>query len=240
MYNEYDSLTRLVKNLNLGDYLEFGCGGGGFLRYVLDRNTSFNTVTAVDINPKSVEKARATLADVDIRFIVQEKLPLDIEADHFSTITLSNTLHHLQDKPAVLAELMRLIKPQGQIVITELISNDLTEAEHTYCHFHGLRAEIDRLNGIFHDSTYSSDEIENLVVGAGLYILKKEILLNDKQVVLNDEEISNIETIINEILQGEIKRQEFNALSIKAESIKENLRQFGIKRPRQLFLETSL
>ena len=239
MYKEYLSLARQIKSLKLGDYLEFGCGDGTFLKYVLDQNSSFKTVTAVDINPESVNKARETLTAIDIQFIIQEKLPLDIDNNQFSTITLSNTLHHLRDKTAVLVELKRLIKPNGQIIITEMISNDLSGAEQTYCRFHALRAEIDRLKGTFHDTTYTSDEIEQLVVAAGLRMNKRKILINDKTVVMDEDEISNMETIIDDLIQGEIERIEFEDLASKAEGIKENLRQFGIKRPRQIYLETT-
>ena len=239
MYDEYPGLDSQIKKLNLGDYLEFGCGGGGFLKYVLGQNLSFETVTAVDIDPDSVEKARDELAGLDIRFIVQEKLPLDIEADHFATITLSNTLHHLRDKKAVLGELKRLIKPQGQIIITEMVSNDLSEAEQSYCRFHALRAEVEQLNGTYHDTTYTSSEIEDFVLNSGLRIDKKHMILNEKQVIRDEVEVSRVELILEDLVQGEIDRAEYEMLADKAESIKDNLRQFGIKRPRQLYLETS-
>lgn len=240
MYNEYHSLARQIQTLNLGDYLEFGCGGGGFLKFVIDQNDSFNTVTAVDINPESVKKAKANLVDYDIQYIVQEKLPLDIEPDQFSTITVSNTLHHLRDKGSVFAELKRLIKPDGQIIITEMISNDLSHAEQTYCDFHALRAETDRLHGVYHDTTYTSDAIIKMIEKAGLRIEKKEILLNDKTVEIVENEINEIVIIIDDLVHGERESPDVENLEKKAGQIKEHLRQFGIKRPRQMYLETAL
>jgi len=238
MYDEYRSLARQIQMLDLGDYLEFGCGNGTFLKYVLDQNQSYQTLTAVDIKAEIVEEAKSKLAAYDIDYIIQENLPLDIDSHQFSTITLSNTLHHLRDKTAVLTELKRLIKPDGQIIITEMISNDLTEAEQTYCRFHALRAEIDRLKGSYHDITYTVTEIVNLVTGVGLKISMQKILLNEKKVVIDEEEISRMATIIDDLIQGVIESPDYKVLGIKAESIKENLRQHGIKRPRQLYLET--
>ena len=69
---------------------------------------------------------------------------------------------------------------------------------------------------------------------------KRKILINDKTVVMDEDEISNMETIIDDLIQGEIERIEFEDLASKAEGIKENLRQFGIKRPRQIYLETTV
>ncbi len=239
MYNEYHSLARHIQELKLGDYLEFGCGDGGFLKHVLDQNESFKSVTAVDINLESVKQARTTLEAFNIHFLVQENLPLGLEANQFDTITLSNTLHHLRDKTAVLSELKRLIKRDGQIIITEMISNDLTEAEQTYCRFHALRAEVDRLHGVFHETTYTSNEILDMVSKADLRIGSNEILLNSKEAAPDKIEVAEMEAIIDDLIKAESKRPEFPALKETAVSIKAHLHQHGIKRPRQLYLVTT-
>ncbi len=239
MYNEYHSLARHIQELELGDYLEFGCGDGGFLKHVLEQNESFKSVTAVDINLESVKQARTTLEAFNIHFLVQENLPLGLEANQFDTITLSNTLHHLRDKTAVLSELKRLIKRDGQIIITEMISNDLTEAEQTYCRFHALRAEVDRLHGVFHETTYTSNEILDMVSKADLRIGSNEILLNSKEAAPDKIEVAEMEAIIDDLIKAESKRPEFPALKETAVSIKAHLHQHGIKRPRQLYLVTT-
>ena len=239
MYNEYHSLARHIQELELGDYLEFGCGDGGFLKHVLEQNESFKSVTAVDINLESVKQARTTLEAFNVHFMVQENLPLGLEANQFDTITLSNTLHHLRDKTAVLSELKRLIKRDGQIIITEMISNDLTEAEQTYCRFHALRAEVDRLHGVFHETTYTSNEILDMVSKADLRIGSNEILLNSKEAAPDKIEVAEMEAIIDDLIKAESKRPEFPALKETAVSIKAHLHQHGIKRPRQLYLVTT-
>ena len=239
MYNDYHSLARHIQELKLGDYLEFGCGDGGFLKHVLEQNESFKSVTAVDINLESVKQARTTLEAFNVHFMVQENLPLGLEANQFDTITLSNTLHHLRDKTAVLSELKRLIKRDGQIIITEMISNDLTEAEQTYYRFHALRAEVDRLHGVFHETTYTSNEILDMVSKADLRIGSNEILLNSKEAAPDKIEVAEMEAIIDDLIKAESKRPEFPALKETAVSIKAHLHQHGIKRPRQLYLVTT-
>lgn len=237
MYNEYNALTKRVKAINLGDYLEFGCGDGGFLKYVLDQNGSFTSISAVDINPEAVKKARTTLESFNIHFEIEENLPLDIQSNRFDTITLSNTLHHLEDKPSVLNELKRLIKKEGRIIILEMISNDLTEAEQTYCRFHALRAKVDRLHGVYHETTYASHEIVEMVLEAGLKIEFQEIILNSKESLPNKTEIAEMATTLDELIQAESERLGFLSLEAAARDIKAHLRKYGIKRPRQLYLE---
>ena len=121
-----------------------------------------------------------------------------------------------------------------------MISNDLTEAEQTYCRFHSLRAEVDRLKGVFHETTYTSHEILEMVSDAGLGIVSKEILLNGKEGAPDKTEATEIEAIIDDMTRAESERPEFLALEESARDIKAHLQKYGIKRPRQLYLETTI
>ncbi|NQV50380.1 MAG: methyltransferase domain-containing protein [Candidatus Marinimicrobia bacterium] len=240
MYEEYPELGRRLAALKLGHYLEFGCGDGTFLKYILNQNKSFQSIAAVDINPGSVALARNKLDDYAIDFIIQETLPLAFDKHHFSAITLSNTLHHIRDKAAVLNELKRLLKPGGQIIVTEMISNELSEAELTYFKLHCLRADIDRNNQIYHDATYASHEIEGMIKETGLRILSKAIILNEKIGGVDETEIQSVTASLEEMIANESLSPGFEELKQKAQSVKDSLLQFGIKRPRQIYLEVAL
>lgn len=238
MYDEYPSLSQKIKSLDLGYYLEFGCGEGAFLNFVLTENKSSRSVTAVDINADSIAKAKLALENHDIRFIEEASLPLDLDSGLFDTITLSNTIHHLKDVEGVLDELKRLVKPKGRIIITEMVSDGLSEAEKTYYRLHTLRADVDRLNGIHHEATYSSHQIEELVIRAKLLVVNSDILHNSKQAAAEEVEISEISAILDDLV-GE-KAGQYPYLWHEAEEIKIMLRQHGIKRPRQIYLETTI
>lgn len=238
MYEKYPELGKKISGLTLGAYLEFGCGGGQFLKYLLEQNQTSTSITAVDINAKAIEHAKSELENYNIEFILQETLPLELMDQQFSTITLTNTLHHLQNKPGVLAELKRLIQPDGRIIITEMISDQLTEPEHVYCLFHGLRASVDRLNGVYHDYTYTESEIRNKVMDAGCKIVDHAIVVNSKVVERDTAEIERIELLLDEMIEKEKERPEYTSLTKQVEKIKALLNTHGIKRPRQLYLET--
>jgi len=240
MYEEYPELGQRLAVLKLGRYLEFGCGDGTFLKYLLNQNTSFKSITAVDINPGSVESAKSSLADYAIDFIIQETLPLGFDKHHFSCITLSNTLHHLRDKASVLAEIKRLVKPGGQIIVTEMISNGLSEPELTYFKLHCLRADIDRSHQIYHDATYASNEIEGMIEDAGLMIRSKAIILNEKSGWVDESEIQSVTVTLDEMILNESLRPHYEGLKQKSQRVKDSLQKFGIKRPRQIYLEVSV
>ncbi len=237
MYAEYPQLGEKLAALNLGDYLEFGCGSGGFLGYVLGLNQSATSITAVDISQKSVEAAKAELASHDIKYIVQEQLPLNIPDQYFSAITLSNTLHHLRDKTAVFSEFKRLLKPDGKLIITEMVSDGLRKAEQSYFRFHSLRAMIDQSHGVFHDITYTSNEIQQMISTRGTHIERMTIIPNEKQVVTDAAEIDEMVGLTDEMIAPEHHSPDFPELKKSAEAVKGSLNQHGIKRPPQLYLE---
>lgn len=235
MYAEYPPLSVNLKTHDLGDYLEFGCGTGEFLKFILELNPSFTSVTAVDINAESIDKARESLQDYKINFMVSRKLPLALQGQSFNTITLSNTLHHLKDKENIFRELKRLLKPGGQIIVTEMVCNDLTEAEQVYHRFHALRAAVDRRNHLYHDTTYSDTMIEKIITQAGLKINQREIIQNNKKAVPLEEEIRKIDMLLDDSIRD--SQAEQPRLAQEVQEIKAMVRQHGVKRPRQIYLE---
>ncbi len=57
----------------------------------------------------------------------------------------------------------RVVKPDGYVIISEIISNNLNPAQEVHKLFHHFRSRIDRLTGSFHRKTFSSDAILNLL-----------------------------------------------------------------------------
>ena len=240
MYADYPGLTHQLSTLSWGHLLEFGCGDGGFLKYVLELNSPVESIVAIDINPQAVARAQEVLAEYSIRFTVERNLPLSFESDWFDTITLTNTLHHLEHKGEVLTEVQRVLKSNGQIIITEMISNDLSFAEQAYCRFHALRAEIDVLRGQYHDRTYTSEEILSLIVDSGLKIKESEILECNQSPDLEPSELAKWLGTIDELVESQRQHPEYPALQNKAESIKAQIRSHGLIKPRQIFIKTGL
>ena len=240
MYDEYPQLGQKLAAITLGDYLEFGCGGGGFLKYVLSINASFTSLTAVDINPNSVDAARSELAGQQIQFIVQEHLPLPLPDHEISTITLSNTLHHLRDKGAVLHEIKRLLKPRGKLVVTEMVSDGLTPAEVTYFTFHALRAELDQLKKVYHDATYTAEQIKIYLADAGMHVMDSTIIPNDKADLRNAQEEDNFMDAADSLLHEGVDLMDPAKMKQKVNEVKSLLQKHGLQRPRQLYLELTV
>lgn len=96
--------------------LEIGCGRGGFARYLADHGAE---VVAADFSPAAVEitnrllegheRSSAVVADIEA---------LDFDSDTFDLITSLDTIEHVPRPKVAVAELVRVTRPGGRIIIT--------------------------------------------------------------------------------------------------------------------------
>ncbi|NJP89491.1 class I SAM-dependent methyltransferase [Nonomuraea sp. FMUSA5-5] len=72
-------------------------------------------VTAIDLDPEVLDRARATSADVD--WVVGDVMSSPLPEGHFDVVTSIATVHHLPDLGAALTRLASLTAPGGALVV---------------------------------------------------------------------------------------------------------------------------
>lgn len=121
-------LTARLNHLGLspGDrVLDLGCGEGRHVHglYLLGGLD----IVGVDLDEASLEKAADGLATLPqpagvetgkVTFETGNATALRFEDDHFDAIICSEVLEHLPDYPAALAEIRRVLKPDGRLCIS--------------------------------------------------------------------------------------------------------------------------
>jgi ubiquinone/menaquinone biosynthesis C-methylase UbiE len=97
--------------------LEVGCGTGALLEQVVARCPECR-VTGVDPVPEMLAMARKRLpAAVDLREAWAEKLPFADAA--FDVVLSCNMFHYIRKPQEALAEMRRVLRPGGRLVITD-------------------------------------------------------------------------------------------------------------------------
>jgi len=105
LYRTYWLYPRLCRYLE-GHTLDVGCGIGDMLAF------RPNTV-GVDINPHNVDCCRQR--GVDARVMEVDQLPFAGET--FDSVLLDNVLEHISDPSPLLAEVRRVMRAEGRVVV---------------------------------------------------------------------------------------------------------------------------
>jgi SAM-dependent methyltransferase len=97
-----------------GDILEVGCGTGTFTALMA---LAGHRVTAVDINPSYVEKAKTRLAAQDRVTVLAGDATQMSWSSRFDTVVLLDVLEHIEDDVGFLRRLAACLAPGGRLVV---------------------------------------------------------------------------------------------------------------------------
>ncbi len=147
-----------MADVRLGEtVLDLGAGAGFDLLVAADRVGPSGQVIGVDMTEAMIEVAqrnvaRAGVADrVDVREGLIESLPVDdASVDH----VISNCVINLSpDKPAVFAEIARVLKPGGRFSVADVVAEDLSDE---------LRASVEAFTGCIAGAIGEQEYLEGL------------------------------------------------------------------------------
>ncbi len=114
----------LVDRLNPGPddtVLDIGCGGGA--PTVQLARSRGSRVVGVSISAKDVERGRARAASAglsdQVTFEMADALTLPFEDESFDHVISIECLSHIGDRVGALAEIRRVLRPGGRVVLTD-------------------------------------------------------------------------------------------------------------------------
>lgn len=102
--------------------VEIGTGRRGLGARVAVERLGATEVTAFDVHPASVGRARVRCADLADRvtFRVGDATALPVEDASTDLVVDFHALHHIPDWRAAVAEAARVLRPGGQLALTEM------------------------------------------------------------------------------------------------------------------------
>lgn len=154
--------------------LDAGCGRGFYLN-ALTYYKFIKEIHGVDINPKYLNSAKKNCFDKRVIIKKSSLYSLPYPNDYFDMIICSEVLEHLKDDIRALLELKRILKKNGEIVITvpyydfpffwDPINWLLMKLFNRH-----INKNIWWLAGIWadHEKLYTDRQIRNLAIKAGL------------------------------------------------------------------------
>ena len=114
-------------------------------------------VTGIDLTPAMIARARElTAARPNVQFDVGTVLPLPYADAAFTIVVSRFAFHHLEDPGAVLAEMVRVCRPGGCILVCDLLASDDPRKAEGFHRMEQLRdpshvraLTLDELRGLF-------------------------------------------------------------------------------------------
>lgn len=119
-----DVVLDILRGREFASLLDVGCGTGHFLELVAANHQSPPAghplqLAGIDISPGMLDVARRRLGDsVDLRESEVETLPWPDNT--FEVVTSTDVFHHFPDPNPALAEIRRVIQPNGILIIADM------------------------------------------------------------------------------------------------------------------------
>ncbi len=160
----YEAVLRLkLGHLAGGRVLDVATGRGIFARNMADCLASFDKIVGIDIDEKPLEEARERFDEKNIRFQQGDADNIEFEDAGFDTVAMSNSIHHLPEPGRTLAEIMRVLRPGGLLLLKEPFRDNQNPPQMTHVLLHHWHAELNRRSGITHRRSYLRREIVRMV-----------------------------------------------------------------------------
>jgi ubiquinone/menaquinone biosynthesis C-methylase UbiE len=115
---------RVLKEAGIGSgaqVLDFGCGPGGYILPLSRLIGSYGKIYALDINPQAIQTVKTIVSKknlTNVETILSDGktgLP-DMSLDY---VLLYDVLHHLNQPEDTLAEIYRVLKPEGVLSMSD-------------------------------------------------------------------------------------------------------------------------
>lgn len=160
--------SKAITALPAGRLLDLACGPGIVTGTIAPLVTE---VVGVDATPEMIRlakdhMAKAGLTNVLFQVALAESLPF--RAGTFDTVVSRLSLHHFSDIPAVLAEVRRVLRPQGYFILADVLSSDEPE-EAT------LHNALEQLRDPTHVRMLTRVALRQALFSAGFEIISEEV-----------------------------------------------------------------
>jgi ubiquinone/menaquinone biosynthesis C-methylase UbiE len=146
--------------------LDVACGPGIITAALAPRA---HEVVAFDLTPEMLAKARARCADAGLRnvsFREGSATDLPFPDASFDAVVTRLSIHHFQAPQRPLAEMARVLKPGGTLVVADVVSSEVGEESE-------LHNAIEILRDPSHVRMLPASELTALIEGAGLTIAQQ-------------------------------------------------------------------
>lgn len=218
----------VLSKIKAPQVLDAATGRGEFINILKQRLGHFVRIVGVDSNAKTVEYAQNLFPEDEVEIYQMNLEQLSFVDERFDLVTISNALHHLANMDLVLSEMMRVLKPGGYFLISEMYKDGTqTDAQLTHIMMHHWVAKVDQRFGIDHFETFERQQIIDRISSLGL----TDLQVKDYYIPVNNpKDAQNCENLKRNY-KGILKRidslEDSQPLMVEGEEIQKRIQDHG-------------
>jgi SAM-dependent methyltransferase len=187
-------IARAIEGLSPSRALDIGAGAGGNTRVL---EAAGWKATALEVSDAGVELARARGLDA----VQGDARAIPFPNDHFGLLVAYDVLEHIEQDDQVVAEIARVVRPGGRVLIAVPADPSLWSA-HDDAVGHVRRYTRAELVALFDNQRFRVDEVRSWNV-----LLRPVVAVRRKSVTDND--LTPLPRLVNAGLSAIIKAERF-------------------------------
>lgn len=163
------AVVELVPEDSVARWIDVACGPGVISRATAAR---VGSVTGVDLTPAMIGEAERRAGEEGIEnvaFQLGDATALDFADGSFDGAITRLSLHHIPAPDRVVAEMARVVRPGGLVVLSDIVADGDGEAN-------AWREEIERLRDPSHWACQTPERLRRMGAAVGLSIEAEELV----------------------------------------------------------------
>ncbi len=210
--------------------LDVATGEGGFIALLQAYLKDYTNIIGVDTDATAVETARRALHQAHIQFLQMDGAYLAFADASFDTVDISASLHHLADVNRILAEMARVLRPGGNLIVAEMHRDAQTEPQLTAVHIHHWAAQVDAALGVSHCKTLARHELVDHVERLGMGDITCYDLVDTDSDPLDPAATKGVEGYLDRFMGRARVAEDYRALRQRGEALRRRLYDVGAQR----------
>jgi len=225
-----DLFRDALRGIHGNRVLDVATAEGGFIEILIHQLASYSEVLGIDISVDALNAARSRHTWDKVHFARMDAGHLGLPCESFDTVNASASLHHLADVPQALAEMVRVLRPGGRLILTEMHSDGRTPGQMVTVFLHQWIAAVDAALGIHHYCTLGRQEILDQVAALGLRDVACYDFSDTQSDPLDKESFEQMRALIDTTIERTRTTGDAEALELRGTHLRQRLEQFGTQR----------
>ncbi|MCD4846900.1 MAG: class I SAM-dependent methyltransferase [Candidatus Aegiribacteria sp.] len=227
---EKSRLETTLDGIRISRTLDVATGAGNYASFLRTNIKGCGAITAIDVDRTMLTRAKEHLDKIaDVSPACMNSAMMAFKPEAFDMVCISNSLHHMSKLEDTLAEMLRVLRPGGYFLVSEMFRDGQTDAQMTHVLMHEWWAEIDTALGVSHNGTFRKDEILDIcaIPSLGLEnMISQDYAFLDKD-PLDPEAVEYIDGAIDMYVKKASGLDNFENLKIRGDELRERLHSTG-------------